>query len=345
MTALGDLSADEQHRLEQAAGWRLKLMRDPSLGDSEEYRHWCADPSNTRAREAVVKAWSSIGTMETTPEMLELRRQALERMRATRASRLKRRRWTGVAAAAVLAVGVSLAWPSLHQWSLDQIAWLSTTTYKTDIGERRIVALPDGSRISMDSATLVRVSYQPTARSISLERGRSRFDVAHEPNRPFTVTAGSQTIVAIGTSFDVERLQSSVLVTLIQGQVVIKGAQPAPTPEMLGPAPSSISLKAGEELVVTRNVRPEIVTTDLQVARAWESGRLLFRDEPLGDAVARVNRYTSQPVEIDPSIASIRFSGVFNAGDVSSFVSAVTSYFPVQAVTTDTNNIRLQPRS
>ena len=345
MTALGDLSADERHRLEQAAGWRLKLIRDPSLGDSEEYLRWCADPFNAKAREAVVKAWSSIGTLETTPEMLDLRRQALARMRAAHADRVKKRGWLAVAAVAALATGVGLAWPYLHQWGVAHIAWLSTTTYKTDIGERRIVALPDGSRISMDSDTLIRVTYQPAARSISLERGRSRFDVAHDPNRPFAVLAGSQTVVAIGTSFDVERLQSSVLVTLIQGQVVIKGAQPALTPEMLGPAPDSISLKAGEELVVTQNVRPEIVTTDLQVARAWESGRLLFRDEPLGDAVARVNRYTSQPVEIDPSIASIRFSGVFNAGDVSSFVSAVTSYFPVQAVTTDTNNIRLQPRS
>ena len=345
MTALGDLSADERHRLEQAAGWRLKLMRDPSLGDSEEYRHWCADPSNTRARDAVVKAWSSVGTMETTPEMLDLRRQALARMRAARSNRWKRRSWAAVAAVAVLAIGVDLTGPSLRTWYCNAVAWLNTTPYKTDVGERRILALPDGSRISMDSDTTVRVSYEQTARSISLERGRSRFDVAHDPNRPFTVTAGTQTVVAIGTSFDVERLQSSVLVTLIQGQVVIKEAQPVSTPDIPGAVVSPISLKAGEQLVLTRNVRPAIVTTDLQVARAWESGRLLFRDEPLGDAVARVNRYTSHPVEIDPSIAAIRFSGVFNAGDVSSFVSAVTSYFPVQAVTTDTNNIRLQPRS
>ena len=345
MTTLGDLSADERHRLEQAAGWRLKLMRDPSLGDSEEYQRWCADPFNARAREAVVKAWSSFGTMETTPEMLDLRRQALARMRAARSNRWKRRSWAAVAAAAVLAIGVDLTWPSLRTWYCNAIAWLNTSSYKTDVGERRIVALPDGSRISMDSDTTVRVSYQQTARSISLERGRSRFDVAHDSNRPFTVTAGTQTVVAIGTSFDVERLQSSVRVTLIQGQVVIQEAQPASTPETPGAAVSPISLKAGEELVLTRNVRPAIVTTDLQVARAWESGRLLFRDEPLGDAVARVNRYTSHPVEIDPSIAAIRFSGVFNAGDVSSFVSAVTSYFPVQAVTTDNNNIRLQPRS
>ena len=346
MTTSGDLSADEKHRLEQAAGWRLKLVRDPSLGDSEEYQRWCADPFNARAREAVVKAWTSIGTLESTPEMLDLRRQALARARAARASRWKKRSWATVAAAAmVLAVGVDLTWPSVRTWYCNAIAWLNTTSYQTDVGERRIVALSDGSRISMDSDTTMRVTYEQTARSITLERGRSRFDVAHDPNRPFTVTAGAQTVVAVGTSFDVERLQSSVLVTLIQGQVVIKGVEPAATAETAGAAVSPISLKAGEQLVLTRNVKPAIVTTDLQVARAWESGRLLFRDEPLGDAVARVNRYTSHPVEIDPSIADIRFSGVFNAGDVSSFVSAVTSYFPVQAVTTDSNNIRLQPRS
>ena len=338
MTALGERSADEQHRLQQAAGWRLKLMRDPSLGDSEEYLRWCADPVNAKAREAVIKAWSTVGALNSTPELLELRRHALARLREASTSRRKARRWmAGAAAAVVLCVALGGLYVNR--------CWLNTTSYKTDIGERRIVALPDGSRISMDSDTAVRVTYQDTSRSITLERGRSRFDVAHDPNRPFTVMAGPQTVVAIGTSFDVERLQSSVLVTLIQGQVVIKSAQAAATPETLGSAESSISLKAGEELVVARNVRPAIVTTDLQVARAWEAGRLLFRDEPLGDAVARVNRYTAHPVEIDPSIASIRVSGVFNAGDVSSFVSAVTSYFPVQAATTDTNSILLQPRS
>jgi transmembrane sensor len=337
MTALGERSADEQHRLQQAASWRLKLMRDPSLGNSQEYLRWCADPVNTKAREAVIKAWSTVGALNSTPELLELRRQTLARVRDANASRRKARRWmVSAAAAAVLCIVLGGLYVNRD--------WLNTTSYKTDIGERRIVALPDGSRISMDSDTAVRVTYQETSRSITLERGRSRFDVAHDPNRPFTVMAGPQTVVAIGTSFDVERLQSSVLVTLIQGQVVIKGAQGPPTPETLGAAESSISLKVGEELVAVRNVRPAIVTTDLQVARAWESGRLLFRDEPLGDAVARVNRYTANPVEVDPSIASIRVSGVFNAGDVSSFVSAVTSYFPVQAVTTDTNSILLQPR-
>jgi transmembrane sensor len=342
MTAFGDLSPDQQQRLEEATGWRLRLARDPSLGSSAEYLHWCSDPHNASAGAAVGKGWSAVGALDTAPEVLELRRQALERMRRANARRWNPRSIRIGAAAAVLVASVIGA-SGFYLYRSGRIPYFNTDSYRTDIGERRIVALPDGSRISMDSDTRVSVRYLKDARSITLERGRSRFDVAHDSTRPFTVTAGPQTVEAVGTSFDVERLQSTVLVTLIQGQVVIKSA--TGTAATTGPAESPISLQAGQELVVARNVRPAIVSADPQVARAWEAGRLLFRDEPLGDAVARVNRYTTHPILIDPSIASIRFSGVFNAGDVDSFVSAVTSYFPVQATPTETNSILLQPRS
>jgi transmembrane sensor len=337
MSAFRDLSPDQRKALEEAAGWRLRLTRDPSSRKSAEYLHWCTDLRNAGAREAVGKAWSAIGALDTAPEMLELRRQALARLRQAGARRWNARtaKFAAAAALGLVLVGALVLYLNLFR----------PTYYQTDVGERRIVALPDGSRISMDSATRVGVTYQKTARSITLDRGRSRFDVAHDASRPFTVTAGPQTVVAVGTSFDVERLQSRVLITLIQGQVVIKSAPAAAATATTGQSENPISLKAGEQLVVARNVRPAIVAADLQVARAWEAGRLLFRDEPLGDAVARVNRYTTQPISIDPAIAFIRFSGVFNAGDVGSFVSAVTSYFPVQASTTGTNGILLQPRS
>jgi transmembrane sensor len=331
MTALRELSPEQQRRLEEAAEWRLWLARDPSVGKAPEYLHWRSDPLNASASEAVNQAWSSVGALDTAPEMLELRRQALTHLRRAGASRWHTRKvklGAAVAAVVIGVIGAAALYLSLHL----------PTDYRTDIGERRVVALPDGSRISMDSDTRVRVVYQKTARSITLDRGRSRFDVAHDSRRPFTVTAGTRTVVAVGTSFDVERLQSTVLITLIQGQVVIKGAEP----ELTTP---TISLNAGEQLVVSRDVKPTIVAADPQVARAWEAGRLLFRDETLGDAVARVNRYTLHAIQIDPSIASIRITGVFNAGDIGSFVSAVTSYFAIQASTTRDNSILLQPRS
>jgi transmembrane sensor len=338
MSAFHDLSTDDQRRLEEAAGWRLRLARDPSLEQSSEYIEWSADLRNISAREAVGEAWSNVGALDTAPEILELRQRALTRLRQTGARRWGSRKLGARFAAAILIVGL------FGGAALYMISRLPSS-YETDIGERRIVALPDGSHVSMDSDSKVRVMYYKTARTLTLDRGRARFDVAHDPNRPFTVTAGPETVVAVGTSFNVERLQSTVLITLIQGQIVIKDDASTGLAAAGHVPDQSISLKAGEQLVVPRNLRRAVVTADLQVATAWETGHLVFRDELLSDAVARVNRYIGKPVIVDPSVAPIRISGVFNAGDVGSFVSAVTSYFPVQASTTGNNNILLQPRS
>jgi transmembrane sensor len=343
MSAFRELSPDKQRRLEEAADWRLRLARDPTLEQSAEYIAWSADPVNVSARDAVREGWSAMGVIDTAPEILELRRQALTRLRrSASAGRWSTRKFATRAAAAVVAI---VAVGTGAYYARCYLATYLPTSYETPIGERRVIALPDGSRMSMDSDTKIRVSYCDTARIITLDRGRSRFDVAHDPNRPFTVTAGPETVVAVGTSFNVERLQASVLVTVIQGQVVVKNAVPPAQASTGTELAASVSLQPGEQFVAARNIKPAIVPADLQVVTAWETGHLVFRDEPLGSAVARVNRYTAHPVIIDPSITSIRISGVFNAGDTGSFVSAVTSYLPVQATTTAGNDILLQPRS
>jgi transmembrane sensor len=337
MSALRDLCPEQQKQLEEAARWQLSIAREPSLERSAEYLDWSADPWNRKALEAIREAWRGLGAVDTAPAVLALRQQALTRLRRAGGRRWNTRKMVVRFAAAALAIAL-IGGGALY------MALCHPTYYETDIGERRIVALPDGSRISMDSATRVGVLYYKAGRTITLDRGRSRFDVAHDPSRPFTVTAGAETVVAVGTSFDVERLQSTVLVTLLQGQVVIKNDTAAAVTSRRA-NPSSVALKPGEQFVAALDVQPTVAAADLRVASAWELGHLVFRDEPLGDAVARVNRYTDRPVVIDPSIASIRVSGVFNAGDIGSFVSAITSYFPVQASTTGNNNILLQPRS
>src|SRR6202008_2663400 len=101
--------------------------------------------------------------------------------------------------------------------------------------------------------------YSEHARTLELDHGRARFDVAHDVTRPFTVTAGSETVVAVGTSFNVERLGATVLVTLIQGHVVIKGAAPSTILQLANIAPKSkppVSLSAGQELVANADTKP-----------------------------------------------------------------------------------------
>ncbi len=335
MSALSEQSQDMQRRLDEAAEWQLRLSQDTDPAVKAGYSAWAADPANSRAAEAVGKGWAAVGAAGSSPELLKMRQHALARARS--ASLTRGARWGWAAAACLL---VALAGGGLFVELR-----LRAPGYETEIGVRREVALPDGSHVSMDSDTAIKVRYTETERALTLTRGRARFDVAHDVKRPFTVTAGSETVVAVGTSFDVEKLDTTVLVTLIQGQVVVKqqdNAAPA-----RGPAKDKapVALTQGQQLVAQRHAQPVVASADLQVAAAWEAGHLVFHDEPLGAVVERINRYTEHPVSVDPAASSIRISGVFNAGDVGSFVSAITGYFPVQATTTANGRILLQHRS
>jgi transmembrane sensor len=332
---LSEQSQDMQRRLDEAAEWQTRLSQDADPALRADYRRWASEPRNARAAEAVGKGWNAVGALSTAPELLEMRQQALARVRRASAQRSSGRWWKAAAACLVLAMAGGGAILEFRLQPVD---------YETEIGGRRVVALPDGSHVSMDSDSAMQVRFTETERAITLTRGRARFDVAHDTSRPFTVTADHETVVAVGTSFDVEKLGSTVLVTLLQGQVVVKQDEGALPIRAIAKSKPSVSLTPGQQLVAAKHTMPTVASADLQVAAAWEAGHLVFHDEPLGVVVERVNRYTEHPVTVDPSAADIRISGVFNAGDVGSFVSAITGYFPIQATTTGSGKILLQHR-
>lgn len=336
MSTFSELTPHTQARIAVAADWQLRLKNDPALEISSEFLEWISDDKNCRAYRAVEEGYAALEDIGALPEILEMRRDALRRAHHVGTRRWLPKAWVARAAAAIVAVamlGSGVLYMVLH----------NANVYETGVGERRIVALPDGSRISLDSDTEVQVHYTEHARTLDLDRGRARFDVAHDVTRPFTVTAGTETVVAVGTSFNVEKIGKKILVTLIQGHVVIKSAVPEDEPKEKSKPP--VSLTAGQKMVASLDNKPVVAQANLQAATAWEAGHLVFEDTTLAEAVARVNRYTEKPVIVDPSVADLHISGVFNAGDVGSFVSAVTSYFPILATTTSDNDILLQRRS
>jgi transmembrane sensor len=339
MTSFAELPMDMKTRLQAAAEWSLRLRKNPSLEFSQEYITWISKRENLEAIRAVDNGWASVAQFSSSPEMLELRRSALQRVRGTgKQSWFSSKAAHRIAAALVVS---SIAGATLF-FNYENAA----TEYQTEVGVRRVIALPDGSRISMDSNSEVHVRYTKTARILELDRGRARFDVAHDPERPFTVSANGETVIAVGTSFNVERLASALVVTLIQGHVVIKKSDGTETTmAMAAKRPQAVSLTAGEQFISRAGAQPVIAQANLQTAVAWESGHIILKDETLGEAVERMNRYTDKPISVDPSVAGIRISGVFNAGDMGAFVSAVTSYFPVQASLASDNTIVLQRRS
>ncbi len=194
-------------------------------------------------------------------------------------------------------------------------------SYSTAIGEQRRVALADGSWVTLDTDTQITVWLRAGRREIILEQGRAFFEVAPDARRPFIVTAGAASVVAIGTAFGVSRQDASLSVILEHGRVNVA----------LG-ASKNFDLVPGDRLVSTPGEPARLDHPDLSLLMAWRQGRLGFDGETLAAAVAEMNRYGRRPLVIaDPAIANLRISGLFNAGDSDAFAKSVAALLPVSA--------------
>jgi transmembrane sensor len=320
------MSSDlHDQRLMQAAHWRNRLS-ELGADTTPEFEAWLREPVNREAWEQVSAPWDFLGEHRGAPEAAAARRAALQDARDAAAgpARSRRRLGFGIAAALLLAVA---GWGTL-QWRA------ATQDYATARGERRIITLADGSRVSLDSSTEVTVRYTGSARQLALLRGQARFDVAHDVERPFSVLAGGQKVIATGTVFNIDLTGRRVLVTLIEGHVVVVDEKSRAQTDMpLAARPKALELTAGQLLTLRPNKAPDITPANIQRITAWMNGQLVFENETLSDVVQKVNRYTATPIEIrDPKVAAMRISGVFNTGDLTGVLDIITHYLPVTAV-------------
>ena len=71
----------------------------------------------------------------------------------------------------------------------------------------------------------------------------------------------------------------------------------------------------------------QVATADIARETSWVEGLLRFRDEPLGQVAAELNKYSKKKVVIDdPAISARPIQGAFAAGDVEEFVRAAEAY-------------------
>jgi transmembrane sensor len=348
-------TVDDVRRLAEASAWRVALF-EAGVETNESFEAWLtSDARNPGAWAQISAPWDRFGEDAMAPELIVARRDALERARRHQQRRLGASlRWRGAGGriAASLIVGLLLS------GLIGLGVWQATKPdlYQTAAGERRTITLADGSVVTMDANSRLRVSLRGGSRALDLLQGQARFDVAHDKTRPFTVHAGDKTVVATGTSFNVDLLGANVVVTLIEGRVSIlqdAGSSSSAPFRASPPGPVVAKLVAGEQLIASQNAsdRPVAVTPPVVVAKAsiaqalsWQSGQLVFEDEPLSAVVERVDRYTAHPVVADGRAAALRVSGVFNAGDLTTFVDAMQRALPVTAETTDDGVVHLRSR-
>jgi transmembrane sensor len=93
------------------------------------------------------------------------------------------------------------------------------SAYRTAVGGLEAVPLRDGSKVTLNTDTDVRIELSPSERRVDLRRGEAFFDVAHDATRPFVVRAGDKRVVAVGTKFSVRRDGNEMWVVVTEGMV------------------------------------------------------------------------------------------------------------------------------
>jgi transmembrane sensor len=290
--------------------------------------------------DAVRRVEQSVQAVEahaSAPELIRFREQALARARRANGQRWLRSafqayRWRWVASLAGLGLIVAAFQFSPWGYRPGQV-----TTHK---GEQRVLELQDRSRIVLDASTRLRVRFTDDVRVVDLLEGQAQFSIGGDPRRPFKVQAGAHTLVALGTEFTVAYIDDQMSVSMLEGTVSV-AAQPAARTEN-----TPVLLSAGQALRVNREGTTTIIPkADLEAATAWRKGKVIFRNEPLGEAVRRMNRYSEVQLEIDaPELAHVPFSGVFEAGDARTFAEGVQMYLPVTLDTSDPHTIRVRKK-
>lgn len=209
-----------------------------------------------------------------------------------------------------------------------------SASYVTARGETVEVALPDGSRLQLDTASRADVVLSRGRREVHLPEGQARFEVSGNPDRPFSVLAGPLRVTVVGTRFAVRFTpgvpeHDGVHIAVEEGRVRV-------APERwFGIGSQTLELTAGQAVTSNADGRIDAIAavTPSEVA-PWSRNRISFDNVTLQAALAELERYGDTGLVVrDPSVAALRLTGTFDPRRPENFARLLPQALPVKLAT------------
>ena len=207
------------------------------------------------------------------------------------------------------------------------IARPTVKTYATIVGGRELVSFADGTKIELNTDTVIRAYMTNAERLVWLDKGEAYFQVKHDATHPFVVIAGGQRVTDLGTKFFIRRDSGQLKVGLVEGRVRLAVANASV---------HDATLDRGDEAIVAANHFSIVKKTakDLADELGWRRGFLIFRHSTLADVAAEFNRYNRQKIVIaDPAAAETTIDGTFLSNDPGAFTDAAQTVFGLRVRT------------
>lgn len=305
---------------DQAADW-LTVMMAGDMDDTERQRwqRWRdAHPDHERAWRHIEAVTARFGVLDGAAA-----RGAL--LQPAPASGGRRRALKMLAGVALLGGGAWLGTgsPAWHR---------ATADLRTAAGEQRTLTLPDGTRLTLNTASAVDVRFDDRTRLLWLRAGEIMITTASGmpggagaaaaagATRPLVVRSAEGDIRALGTRFAVRQHDGRTEVSVFEHAVEL-------TPRAA--AHQVLRVEAGQRAVLRAGGAEHPVALAGQ-ADAWTRGQIVADDMTLRDFLAELGRYRAGWLDCDAAVAALRFSGVFPVTDTEQVLAWIANTLPVQ---------------
>ncbi|WP_316749251.1 FecR family protein [Pedobacter gandavensis] len=176
-----------------------------------------------------------------------------------------------------------------------------SNTIETPVGGQYEVVLPDGTLVSLNTASSITFPTSFAAkkeRSVSL-KGEAYFEVAKNKNQPFKVQTALQEVVVLGTHFNINAYadEALTLTTLLEGSV--KVAVDGKKAKILVP---------GEQSSINEE-EFEVQQVDVESAVAWQNGNFSFENESVEAVMRKIARWYDIEVIYKGDFSKIKLLG------------------------------------
>lgn len=308
---------------DQASRW-VSQLHDGNCTEAQRsgLQFWLEQhPSHAKAYQEMEAFWRELDGLEAlTNQHLEAASLVL--------TQCKKKRWLPKQALSLAASIVLLA----TAWVFMPLL-MDNGVYRTAKGERKLLALHDGSRIELNTDTEIKVSFSPFNRNLKLERGEAFFNVQHDADKPFVVSAANGSIRDIGTQFNVYKQDNTVAVTVLEGEVSVTQNQGVPPQK----------LHAGMQLAYGDGVQKPLAVDGVGDAASWRSGTIVFKGQRLDVVLQQLSRYHNVGLSVGSSrLAAMKVSGSFPTSNLDLALNTIAAGLPVKINRQHAGNILLE---
>lgn len=220
------------------------------------------------------------------------------------------------AAIACLIISFSIAYWYINGQSLER----QMAEVMVEPGSKACVQLPDGSKVILNSGTVLQYDVEPGKyREVKLVKGEAFFDVAKDPTCPFHVSVQDMSIEVLGTTFNVRASDSNVETSLFTGSVKLS----------IDHSEFTYQLSPGEKSVYhSKNKNFVLAANDHLLDAGWKDGYLAFKSSPLRAVLRQIENWYGVRIRLlDESLGSDLLTGSFRNETLESVLRSLSMQY------------------